>query len=54
MRQALRRLTVWQERFLSDLEKDGILESRFWEAFYYLRTKATVKTVVEDTEPVIC
>lgn len=46
MRQALSQLTVWQERFLSGLEKDGILESRFWEAFNYLRSKASVKTVV--------
>lgn len=40
------RLSVWQQRFLTSLEHTGILDSRFWEAFYDLKTRASLKIFV--------
>lgn len=39
-------LTAWQQRFLASLEQTGVLDSRFWEAFYDLRTRASLKVFV--------
>lgn len=40
------RLTVSQERLLAGLEHTGVLDSRFWEAFYDLKTRASLKIFV--------
>lgn len=40
------RLTTSQERFLANLEHTGVLNSRFWEAFYDLKARASLKVFV--------
>ena len=40
------RLTASQERLLASLEHTGVLDSRFWEAFYDLKTRASLKVIV--------